>query len=198
MAHLDLGKFDCSRGIVRVLYADPIKDILVRTSVLADLLLIDKLQKENSYAVGFVPNTYFEIAVYGGEKNSVVLVCECNSDPVGYIYLTPGKGIGHYGKIQQIAIRNDARRLHYGTALIDVCRQFCEMFGRKGFTLRCRIDLESNAFWRALGFTQYGVWAKGKINHSGFKASKDINLWRIELNHTMPILPFTDWDIPQL
>ena len=149
---MNLGKFNCATGLINVLHLDPIKDILVRTSTVADLLVIDKLQKENSYAVGFVPNTYFEKEVYGGIKNSILLICECNNDPVGYIYLTPGKGAYKYGKIQQIAIRDDARRLHYGTALIDVCRQFCEEFGRKGFTLRCRVDLESNAFWKALGF----------------------------------------------
>jgi len=89
-------------------------------------------------------------------------------------------------KIQQIAVRNDARRLHYGTALLDVCRQFCEKFHRTGFTLRCRIDLESNNFWQALGFEKYGVWEKGKIKSTtGFKASNDINLWKIELNSKM-------------
>jgi len=195
---MKLGKFDCATGLINILYLDPIKDIIVRTSTVADLLVIDKLQKENSYAVGFVPNTYFEKEVYGGIKNSVLLICECNNDPVGYVYLTPGKKSYTYGKIQQIAIRDDARRLHYGTALIDVCQQFCEMFGRKGFTLRCRVDLESNAFWKALGFHHYGTWEKGKINHSGFKASKDINLWKIDLNREIPSLPYTDWDVPIL
>jgi hypothetical protein len=66
--------------------------------------------------------------------------------------------------------------------LLDVCRQFCETFHRIGFTLRCRQDLESNNFWKSLGFQNYGVWEKNKVNHVGFKASDDINLWKIELN----------------
>jgi len=72
--------------------------------------------------------------------------------------------------------------LQYGKALIDVCTQYCEQFQRIGFTLRCRTDLDSNKFWQALGFRKYGTWEKGKINHVGFKASADINLWKIELN----------------
>mgnify|MGYP003353416075 CR=1 FL=1 len=32
------------------------------------------------------------------------------------------------------------------------------------------------------------MWEKGKINHVGFKASDDINLWKIELNKN--IIPF--------
>lgn len=180
---MNLGKFDCSTGVVNVLYHDQIKDISVRTSTIKDLLIVDKLMKENTNAVGFIPKTYFEKAVWGGEKNAMVFICEANNDEVGYVYITPAKGSYKYAKIQQIAIRNDARRLHYGTALIDVCRQFCETFGRVGFTLRCRVDLDSNNFWKALGFTRYGTWQKGQYHPTArMKASDDINLWKIELN----------------
>lgn len=175
-----LGQFDCSNGIINVLYQN--KDILVRTSTTKDILLIDKLQKENSNAVGFIQKTIWDKYVFGGERNFVALICEANNDAVGYVLITPGKGAYTYAKIQQIAVRNDARRLHYGTALIDVCRQFCIKFHRIGFTLRCRTDLDSNHFWKSLGFTKYGTWEKGKINHVGFKASNDINLYKIELN----------------
>lgn len=175
-----LGEFDCSNGIINVLYQN--KDISVRTSTTKDILLIDKLQKENSNAVGFIQKTIWDKYVFGGERNFVALICEANNDAVGYVLITPGKGAYTYAKIQQIAVRNDARRLHYGTALIDVCRQFCIKFHRIGFTLRCRTDLDSNHFWKSLGFTKYAVWEKGKINHVGFKASNDINLYKIELN----------------
>ena len=179
---MNLGKFDCSTGLINILYNDPIKNISVRNSTAKDILLIDKLQKENSFAVGFIQKTIWDKYVFGGERNFVVLICEANNDAVGYVLITPGRGAYKYGKIQQIAVRNDARRLYYGTALLDVCRQFCEKFHRVGFTLRCRQDLESNNFWKSLGFENYAVWEKGKINHVGFKASDDINLWKIELN----------------
>ena len=179
---MNLGRFDCSTGLINVLYNDTINDISVRTSTIKDMLLVDKLQKENSYAVGFIQKTIWEDYVWGGKRNFVVLICEANKDAVGYVLITPARDSYKYAKIQQIAVRNDARRLHYGTALIDVCRQFCEQFGRIGFTLRCRVDLESNKFWEALGFTHYDTWKKGKINHVGFKASNDINLWKIDLN----------------
>jgi N-acetylglutamate synthase-like GNAT family acetyltransferase len=179
---MNLGKFDCSTGLINILYNDPVKNISVRNSTAKDILLIDKLQKENSFAVGFIQKTIWDKYVFGGERNFVVLICEANNDAVGYVLITPGRGAYKYGKIQQIAVRNDARRLYYGTALLDVCRQFCEKFHRVGFTLRCRQDLESNNFWKSLGFENYAVWEKGKINHVGFKASDDINLWKIELN----------------
>ena len=187
---MKLGKFDCATGLINVLYHDKLKDISVRTSTIRDMLLVDHLQKQNSYAVGFIQKTVWEDYVWGGKRNFVVLICEANNEAVGYVLITPARGSYKYAKIQQIAVRNDARRLHYGTALIEVCRDFCETFGRLGFTLRCRVDLDSNNFWRNLGFEHYDTWEKGKINHVGFKASNDINLWKIDLNKNILKLPF--------
>jgi len=180
---MQLGKFDCATGLINVLYQK--NDLVVRNATMTDLIFIDKLQKDNSYAVGFIQRTIWDKYVFGGERNFVVFICEKNSDEVGYVLITPGKGPNTYVKIQQIAVRDDARRLDYGSALIAVVRDFCETFQRNGATLRCRTDLESNKFWTALGFTKYGVWEKGKVNHVGFKASNDINLWRIELNNNL-------------
>jgi GNAT superfamily N-acetyltransferase len=183
---MELGKFNCATGLINILYTKD--DLIVRNSTMQDMLFIDKLQKDNAYAVGFIQRTVWDKYVFGGERNFVVFVCEKNNDPVGYILITPGRGVGHAIKIQQIAVRDDARRLDYGSALIAVVRDFCNTFNRTGATLRCRVDLESNKFWQALGFEKYGVWEKGKINHVGFKASNDINLWRIDLNDNQPSL----------
>lgn len=183
---MDLGKFNCSTGLLNILYNS--QDLIVRNSNIKDLLFIDKLQKDNAYAVGFIQRTVWDKYVFGGERNFTVFVCEKNTDPVGYILLTPGRTMNSYAKIQQICVRDDARRLDYGTALITVVKDFCETFNRAGVTLRCRNDLESNKFWKALGFERYGVWEKGKVNHVGFKASQDINLYKIDLNTRIPTL----------
>ena len=187
---MKLGRFDCSTGISTKLYEDG--DLVVRTATAQDKAFIDKLQKDNSYAVGFIQSTIWDKYVFGGERNFVVFICEKNDDMVGYVLLTPGRADYTYAKIQQIAVREDARRLDYGSALLAVVKEFCNTFGRLGVTLRCRIDLPSNFFWRALGFTLYGVWEKGKVNHVGFKASDDINLWRIDLNDSILALFTTE------
>jgi GNAT superfamily N-acetyltransferase len=187
---MELAKFDCSTGISNILYTKD--DLTVRTATVKDKAFIDKLQKDNSYAVGFIQSTVWDKYVFGGERNFVVFICEKNDDMVGYVLLTPGRKAYSYAKVQQIAVREDARRLDYGSALIAVVRDFCNMFDRMGVTLRCRIDLESNNFWKALGFSLYGVWEKGKVNHVGFKASDDINLWRIDLNDQLLTLFSTE------
>lgn len=180
---MNLGKFDCATGISNILYS--VGDLTVRTATSKDKSFIDKLQKDNSYAVGFIQSTIWDKYVFGGERNFVVFICEKNTDMVGYVLLTPGRKAYSYAKIQQIAVREDARRLDYGSALLAVVKDFCNQFTRMGVTLRCRIDLESNKFWMALGFSMYGVWKKGQVNHVGFKASDDINLWRIDLNESL-------------
>lgn len=178
---LDLKDYDCSNGLVRVLWSHG--DLLVRTATYKDKGFIDKLQKENSYAVGFIQRTIWDKYVFGGQRNFFVLLVEKNLDPVGYTLVTPGY-LNGWVKIQQIAVRDDARRLHYGGALVEVIRGFCKRFDRRGAKLRCRVDLESNHFWLALGFTLYKVGLKGSINHVGMKASNDINHWMIELNES--------------
>jgi len=183
---MELGKFDCATGLLNILYQKD--DLIVRNARAIDIAFIDKLQKENSYAVGFIQRTVWDKYVFGGERNFVVFICEKNADAVGYILITPGRGVNTYVKIQQIAVRDDARRLDYGSALIAVVRDFCETFQRNGATLRCRVDLESNKFWKALVFTNYGLWEKGNVNHVCFKASNDIKLWRIDLNRNMQSL----------
>jgi predicted GNAT family N-acyltransferase len=189
---MNLGKYDCSLGISAVLHIAG--DLTVRTSSVVDVPLIDQLQRDNSYAVGFIQRTIWDRYVFGGERNFFVLIVEANHDAVGYCLVTPGRAPNTHVRIQQIAVRNDARRLHYGQALLRVIRDFCEDNQRVGVRLRCRADLESNLFWRAMGFVCYDVWAKGRVNHVGMKASDDINLWQRDFGivPSLMLLPEVD------
>lgn len=191
---MNLGRFDCATGLVNVLRLEG--DLVVRTASITDAPLIDKLQRENSYAVGFIQRTIWDKYVFGGERNFFVLVIEANADPVGYCLITPGKGPDSHVRVQQIAVRDDARRLHYGSALLAVIREFCAEYGRVGAALRCRADLESNLFWRSMGFRCYGVWAKGRRNHVGMRASDDINLWAIEFRQGLFVFDDLDDVVP--
>jgi len=175
-----LGDFDCATGLISILWSQG--DLVVRNATYRDSTIIDKLQRDNSYAVGFIQQTIWDKYVFGGERNFFVLIVESNADPVGYTLITPGRGMGSYLRIQQIAVRDDARRLKYGHALMAVIERFAKEQNRAGARLRCRADLESNHFWQAMGFTVENVVRKGAVNHVGFKASNDINLWMREFS----------------
>ena len=187
---MNLGRFNCADGIIKILYTRG--DLIVRTSTINDWIFIDHLQKQNTHAIGFFPRSAFEKGFWSGLQNSVLLICEKNADPVGYLSFTSGHGFMSYARIQQMVVRNDARRLDYGSALIAVSKDFCNTFNRRGFTLRCRIDLDSNAFWKALGFVQYGIAEKGSINHTGMIASNDINLYKLDCNDVTLSIPLFD------
>jgi GNAT superfamily N-acetyltransferase len=175
-----LGDFDCATGLINILWSRD--DLIVRNATYKDAAIIDKLQKDNSYAVGFIQKTIWDKYVFGGERNFFVLIVESNNDPVGYTLITPGRGMGSYLRIQQIEVRDDARRLKYGNALMAVIERFANEQNRAGARLRCRADLQSNHFWQAMGFTVENVVRKGAVNHVGFKASNDINLWMREFS----------------
>ena len=176
-----LGDFDCATGLLNILWSKG--DLIVRNASYRDAAIVDKLQRDNSYAVGFIQQTIWDKYVFGGERNFFVLIVEANNDPVGYTLITPGRGMGSYLRIQQIAVRDDARRLHYGNALMSVIERFAREQQRAGARLRCRADLDSNNFWKEMGFTVERVVTKGTVNHVGFKASNDINMWMREFSH---------------
>lgn len=161
------------------------KDIIVRTTTPNDWLFIDSLMKEEASKIGFLTKRVWEKDIWKGERAHVCLICEVNKFCVGYVFFSSGRGVDRDIKIQQIVIKNDARRFEYGTALCDCCVDFCKQFNRSAITLRCRADLEANNFWQFLGFKLYKIISKGTINHVGMKASNDIFCYRKQVSNDL-------------
>jgi GNAT superfamily N-acetyltransferase len=168
------GDYDCRYETTNVLLVR--NDIVVRTTAPQDWSYINKLAKENSSSIGFLPSRTWHQYVWGGERNFVCFLCLVNNEPCGFALVTPGYE-NRPVRVQQIVIQEDLRRLEYGMALIDVVEDFRKQFNRTGIILRCRSDLIANLFWDALGFTLVGIQERGTTNHMGFKASLDINMY---------------------
>jgi len=105
------------------------------------------LRRHCQEAVGFVPMSKWEWHIEHRPKTLITMREE--GDMVGYIYWTPGLPIA---AIQQLVIREDARRFERGTALVEKAIKAMEYRGRYGVTCRCRHDLEAVFFWLAIGF----------------------------------------------
>lgn len=165
------GRFSCIGPAMVLRVSD---DIVVRTTTPEDWAYIDALQKADADKVGFLQRRTWDDYVWGGQRRFMTFLCLVGGAPIGYVLLTPGRGVNQPARIQQVVIQQDARRLEYGTALVAVCIDFCETFERSGIALRCRADLQANWFWGALGFTLLRVFTKGTINHVNFTASNDI------------------------
>jgi len=137
------------------------KWVTIRKARLADISYIDHLRAKNSEAVGFIPRVRYEMEV-DGRRGGGILICEDNTELVGFIYVTHNNyGVTH---IQQIAIQEDARRMERGRVLIEAARRKTDWL----LSCRCAEDLEATEFWKSLGFafqdfvSPKSVYGRGK------------------------------------
>lgn len=139
------------------------KDMLIRDAISADLKYIRCLQKQESFALGWIPEQIFErvwqtnpkLARYSGW----ILLCEVNLQPVGFVFCTPHSQ-SQYGRIYQLAVQEDARRYEYGTFLADIAHQLVCKHG-SGTVLRCAAELPANHFWEMIGWNLIGIIPEG-------------------------------------
>src|SRR5687768_10157567 len=123
-------------------------EIAIRVATLADLPVLDALQKPHVKALGYFPTQQFE----GYIKMGGVLVAEAGGAAVGYVisrdrYLKRDE----LGVIYQLCVAPGAQRKLVGATLVK------EVFARSAYGCRlyccwCAQDLEANHFWESLGF----------------------------------------------
>ena len=131
-----------------------------------DVPYIIQLQRKNRESVGGLPQPAFEERII--RQN--LLLATINDDPVGYLLYDHRNNTI---KIPQACIQYDARRRHYGNALID--NMFRHHPDVSDVTLRCAADIEANIFWRSLGF-ECTATVPG-----GTRRKRMINIWQLWL-----------------
>lgn len=114
---------------------------------------IDYLQGKDRNALGFLPMIALQQAVSLGR----VFLCIENDEPAGYVIHGPAKT---HGKIYQVCVAQDARRIEHGTALVEAVRSVMIAGKAEDLTLHCAEDLAANRFWKELGFAQTGTRCK--------------------------------------
>ena len=134
----------------------------VRFSKLEDKPYIISLSKKESVSLGFIPKMAYEAAITGiklGDRwsnvcNDKLFVIECNGDLVGFCLASFGipNAISKKGKIAQICLQTDARKLLRGRLLLDTVVDYGKTQGTMAFSAGCADDLESNIFWKAMGW----------------------------------------------
>ncbi len=116
---------------------------------------LDHLQHENRNALGFLPFEALRQAI----TLQRVFLCFENGDPAGYVIHGPPK---RHGKIYQVCVAEDSRRIEHGTALVEAVRAVMNAGEAHTLTLHCAEDLPANTFWKELGFTAAGTRCKRK------------------------------------
>ena len=164
-----------------------------RDAIILDLPYIVDLSKKESKALGFIPKMAYEAAITGIKKgkrwsdvcNDKVFVCENNGDLVGFVLASFGNPLAkkhdRVGKIAQICIQKDARKIYRGKMLLTEVIGHGVKIGCTNFSCGCAFDLESNIFWDAMEWKKYGE-RKGISYLNTWKQTSDrlINLYRYD------------------
>jgi len=160
----------------------------VRFATISDLLYVVDLSKKETNSIGFIPKMAYEAAITGIKKgkrwsdvcNDRLFVCLSNNDLVGFCLASFGKAFQNprKGKIAQICIQSDARKIDRGRLLLANVLGYGASIGCYDFGCGCANDLESNFFWQAMGWTHFGQ-RKGMSYTNTWKQTSDrlINIY---------------------
>jgi len=135
---------------------------IVRPAIIEDISYVISLSKKENHSLGFIPKMAYESAITGiktGDRwsnvcNDKMFVIECNGDLVGFCLASFGipNAISKKGKIAQICLQTDARKLTRGMLLLDTVVEYGKTQGTFAFSAGCADDLESNLFWKSMGW----------------------------------------------
>jgi len=169
----------------------------IRLANLEDLKYIDSLSKKESKSIGFIPKARYEAAIVGRrlkekEKptcNDKLLICYENDEPVGFLIASNGKDVAtKVAKVHQICIQEDARLIERGKALLNYWIDFCSKIGIFDYSCGCAEDLDSNLFWKAMGWehidTRMGIF----YGTSKQSSKRIVNIYRYETDTLFPSL----------
>jgi GNAT superfamily N-acetyltransferase len=143
-----------------------IEKTIVREAMIKDIVYIVSLSKKESFSLGFIPKMAYEAAITGiktGKRwspvcNDKLFVCIVNNDLVGFCLASFGRRNAIYrtGKIAQICLQEDARKLERGRLLLQAIIDWGKKVNTFSFNAGCADDLESNFFWLAMGWQKIG------------------------------------------
>lgn len=162
----------------------------VREATLKDLPYIVDLSKKENHCIGFIPKMAYESAITGIKRgkrwsdvcNDRLFVCVSNGDLTGFCLASFGNPISktdRRGKIAQIVIQEDARKIYRGRLLLECVLAHGIKVGCRDFGCGCADDLESNLFWKAMSWDNIGQ-RKGISYHNTWLQTSDrtINIYR--------------------
>lgn len=128
------------------------------------LKYIRDLMEKNYEAVGFIPLPRLEADAAAGR----ILVQYENDEPCGYLHFGNGWPVL---KVFQCCIQTDARRAKHASELVNQLIEIARVRNCSSIALRCAEDLESNTFWKAMGFHFAGQ------DQGGSRRGRMLNRW---------------------
>lgn len=126
--------------------------------VVADLLFCGTAARLDADKVGWLPHQAYREAFLSQR----LVIVENNNDRVGFALWQLSRG---QLKLYQVWVRQDARLILHGRALVDHVERFAIELG--AYRLRAWVaeDLAANTFWKAIGF-EHISWRYSPRKHS--------------------------------
>ncbi len=156
-------------------------ETVIRPATMNDLKAIDSLRKADGDCLGFLPLAKLEHIVNQtldrGRRRWLyesLYVCEDNGDLTGYVLA----GFHREGsKIEQICVRQDARRMERAIELESVVSK--ESLSRTKARIRCRVasDIEANWFWKAIGYTPVAELTSTWLNQRESQSRRPLTVY---------------------
>ena len=151
----------------RLEHGDALTTVL-RKAEANDWPYIDSMRKREGDALGFIPkDAYLSVlsrAPVDGRARWAyqgLWLIEDNGDRTGYVYAS---FVWPLAKVFQIVVQEDARRWERATRLLDRVEISAVERGLQGVECRVAMDLEANAFWKALGYEPQGLVSSTWLN----------------------------------
>lgn len=140
-----------------IIMTDTATQTILRDGILSDWLYIDSLRKKEGNALGFVPKDWY-LSILSGAPSARgdmahlscrILVTVDNNDLTGFCYCSFAS---LYASIFQIVVQSDARRWYRAMLMANEVEAEARRRNKLGIKCRVAYDLESNYFWRAIGY----------------------------------------------
>lgn len=164
----------------------------VRDAVSCDWLYIDSLRKREGSALGFIPKDAYTSVLEGRQianrerhKYQRIIVTEDNGDLTGFCYASFASD---WASIIQIVVQSDARRWHRAILMVDLVEAEASKRSNIGIKCRVAIDLESNWFWRAIGYEPERIVTSTWLNQRESASKRPLVLYRKPLSPLLSAL----------
>lgn len=151
---------------------------IIRNAKSSDILYIDSLRKKEGAALGFIPKAAYEdivlkSAVDGRLRHlySRLIICEDDGYNTGFCYASFS---GSSARIFQIVVQEDSRRWHRAMLLEGEIDRHAKLLGSQFITCRVAADLESNFYWRAMGYTPIKMITSTWLNQRESKSKRPL------------------------
>jgi ribosomal protein S18 acetylase RimI-like enzyme len=161
----------------------------VRQAAVEDLPAVEALRRADGDSLGFVPKAKYEHIVNRTSdrgrqrwRYEWLLVCEDNADVTGFCLASFGRS---GSKIEQVCVREDARRLERALRLVDAVET--EARRRGSLRLRCRVahDIEANFFWQAAGYVPVAETVSTYLNLRPSSSGRRLIVYDKELDQQL-------------